>query len=207
MNKIPFSEDELRIVREEPGFMGTTVPVYNFPCTPKEAIRSLYLDKKPVWLPLGGETKMFCPSVIPDNIARGFVTVRNIVSGVSLALVIVLLIVSLFIMSNTVKLTTFDRRVEIGIMKMVGATNAFIRWPFVLEGFILGLLGALIAYAAQWGLYNFIADRIIGSYSSALFTVVPFNVVAIPMLIVFLVIGIGVGVAGSALAIKNYLKV
>lgn len=141
------------------------------------------------------------------NIARGFVTLRNIVSGVSFALVIVLLIVSLFIMSNTVKLTTFDRRTEIAIMKMVGATNSFIRWPFVLEGFILGLIGSLIAYVAQWGIYTFIADRIVGGNTSAFFTIVPFEVVAIPILIVFLVIGIGVGVAGSALAIKNYLKV
>jgi len=73
MNKIPFSEDELKVVREDPGFMGGKVPVYNFPCTPKEAIHSLYMDKKPVWFPIGSETKMFCPSVIPDNIARGFV--------------------------------------------------------------------------------------------------------------------------------------
>jgi len=141
------------------------------------------------------------------DIARGFVTVRNIVSGVSIVLVLILLVVSLFIMSNTVKLTTFERREEIAIMKMVGATNAFIRWPFVLEGFILGIIGSLLAYVAQWGIYTFITGKIIGSYSSMLFAVIPFSAVAVPMLIVFVVIGFGVGVAGSALAIKNYLKV
>ena len=76
------------------------------------------------------------------DIASGFITVRNIVSVVSLVLVAILLIVSLFIMSNTIKLTTFDRREEIAIMKMVGAKNSFIRWPFVFQGFILGIFGA-----------------------------------------------------------------
>ena len=141
------------------------------------------------------------------SIAQGFMTARNIISAISIVLVVILFIVSLFIMSNTVKLTTFDRREEIAIMKMVGATNNFIRWPFVLEGFILGLLGALIAFIAQWGIYELITDLIVSNYSVTFITLVPFSVVTIPMLIVFLIIGFLVGVGGSVLAIKNYLKV
>ena len=141
------------------------------------------------------------------SIAKGFMTARNIISAISIVLVVILFIVSLFIMSNTVKLTTFDRREEIAIMKMVGATNNFIRWPFVLEGFILGLLGALIAFIAQWGIYELITDLIVSNYSVTFITLVPFSVVTIPMLIVFLIIGFLVGVGGSVLAIKNYLKV
>ena len=66
-------------------------------------------------------------------------------------LVAMLVVVSLFIIANTIKLATFYRREEIAIMKMCGATNGFIRWPFVVEGMILGLTGALVAFFIQWG--------------------------------------------------------
>ena len=141
------------------------------------------------------------------SIARGIVTVRNVVSAVSMVLVVILLIISFFIMSNTIKLATVDRREEIEIMKVVGATNAFIRWPFVLEGFILGIAGALIAFVALWGLYTFIAGEIVKNYTSTLFTIIPFSSVQMPILIIFLAIGFAVGVLGSSFAIKNYLKV
>lgn len=141
------------------------------------------------------------------TIAKGFVTVRNIVSGVSFVLVAILLIISLFIMSNTIKLATFDRREEIAIMKMVGATNSFIRWPFIFQGFILGIIGALTAYIAQWIIYTLVSDLILKSYTLSFITAIPFSVVAIPMFLVFVAIGFGVGICGSAMAIKNYLKV
>ena len=79
------------------------------------------------------------------EIAEGFTVIRNIAGAVAVILVVILLAVSLFIIANTIKLATFNRREEIAIMRMVGATNGFIRWPFVYEGFMLGLLGAVIA--------------------------------------------------------------
>jgi len=78
------------------------------------------------------------------EVAEGFVTVRNVVSAVSLILVIVLVIVSIFIMANTVKLATYSRREEIAIMKFVGASNGFIRFPFVVEGLVLGIIGLIL---------------------------------------------------------------
>ena len=141
------------------------------------------------------------------KIAKGFVTVRNVVSGVSVILVAILLVVSLFIMSNTIKLATFERREEIAIMKMVGATSAFIRWPFIFEGFILGLVGSLGAYLAQWGIYTLITDKIVSSGSTGFISTLPFSYTAIPLLLIFLVIGFGVGVIGSSIAIRKYLKV
>ena len=78
-----------------------------------------------------------------EEIAGGFVTVRNVATVVCVALIAILFVVSVFIISNTIKLTTFDRREEIAIMKMVGATNGFIRWPFVYEGFLIGLFSAV----------------------------------------------------------------
>jgi cell division transport system permease protein len=141
------------------------------------------------------------------SIARGFITVRNIVASVSLVLIVVLFVISLFIMSNTIKLATFERREEIGIMRMVGATSHFIRTPFVLEGFILGIAGALIAYLAQWGLYELVTEKLVSRFSSTFISTLPFSEVHIPLLIIFGVIGFIVGVGGSSLAIKNYLKV
>ena len=141
------------------------------------------------------------------EIARGFVVVRNVVSGVSLTIIAILLIISLFIMSNTIKLATFERREEIAIMKIVGATNAFIRWPFVFEGFILGLLGSLFAFVAQWGLYIAVTDAIIASSSGGFIHTIPFAQTALPLLIVFIAIGFGVGILGSSMAIRKYLKV
>ena len=82
---------------------------------------------------------------VDEDIAGGFITLRNVASVVCIALIAILLLVSVFIISNTIKLTTFDRRDEIAIMKMVGATNGFIRWPFVYEGFMIGLLSAVLS--------------------------------------------------------------
>ena len=110
-------------------------------------------------------------------------------------------------MSNTIKLTTFDRREEIAIMRMVGAKNSFIRWPFVLQGFILGIVGAGIAFLAQWGIYALVLDLISGRTTMSFLQLIPFADVAAPLGIVFAGLGFVVGVGGSAVAIRNYLKV
>ncbi len=141
------------------------------------------------------------------EISSGFVTIRKIVTIVSLVLTVILFIVSLFIMSNTVKLTTFERKDEIAIMKMVGATGAFIRWPFVVEGLLLGVVGSMTAYLLQWGVYELLLDGPLSHSGIAILTVLPFSAVALPLLIAFAAVGLGVGVIGSLIAIKNYLKV
>jgi cell division transport system permease protein len=141
------------------------------------------------------------------TIARGFVIVRNIVSGASIILISILLVISLFIMSNTIRIATFERREEIAIMKVVGATNSFIRWPFVFEGFILGLLGALFAFVAQWGIYVVVTDAIINSQSAGFIQTIPFARAAPALCAVFVLIGLIVGVIGSSVAIRKYLKV
>ncbi|MGE4484568.1 MAG: permease-like cell division protein FtsX [Oscillospiraceae bacterium] len=141
------------------------------------------------------------------EISRGFIAVRNIVSAVSIALVAVLVIISLFIISNTIKLTTIERKEEIAIMKMVGATNSFIRCPFCVEGLILGITGSCMAYLAQWGIYSLISSKIVENSGLSFITVIPFGDVALPMFAAFFAVGFGVGIIGSALAIKNYLRV
>ncbi len=141
------------------------------------------------------------------QISQGFVRIRNIVTLASIGLVAVLFIISLFIMSNTIKLTTFERRDEIAIMKMVGATSTFIRWPFVVQGLILGLIGALVSFTLEWGLYQVLIQQLISGSGISFLTVIPFYRVSIPLLIAYCAVGLGVGVIGSMLAIKNYLKV
>lgn len=141
------------------------------------------------------------------EIAKGFMTVRSVVSVVSFGFILILFVVSLFVMSNTIKLTTYERRDEIAIMKMVGAKSSFIRWPFVVEGMLLGSFGSLVAFVAEWGIYRLLADRIIGNTGLSFLRVVPFFYLALPMLIAFLIIGLGVGILGSVFAIRGYLKV
>ncbi len=136
-----------------------------------------------------------------------FVTIRNVVSIVSLVLIIMLVFVSVFIMSNTIKLATFNRREEIAIMKMVGANNGFIRLPFVVEGLILGLMGGCLAFLAEWGVYELLTGKIISTVAGSFIKVVPFTEVAVPVLVCYLGTGILVGVFGGVNAIRNYLKV
>ena len=140
------------------------------------------------------------------TIARGLVSIRNIVSGVSIVIVAVLLAISLFIMSNTIKLATFERREEIAIMKVVGATNAFIRWPFICEGFILGVTGSMSAFAILWALYRLILSRVV-EFEATFVTLIPYSNISLPLFIAFAAIGFGVGVGGSAFALNRYLNV
>ena len=140
-------------------------------------------------------------------VAVGFTTARNVAGIISIALIAILLLVSVFIISNTIKLTTFDRRDEIAIMKMVGATNGFIRWPFVYEGMLLGLFSAVIAFGLQWLLYTAVARGIGTSGTLQILTVVPFVKIWQPVALVFLGAGILVGVGGSLTAIRRFLRV
>ena len=139
--------------------------------------------------------------------ADGFIKVRNVVSIISGILVLILAVVSVFIMSNTIKLATFTRREEIAIMRMVGATNSFIRMPFIIEGLILGILGGGLAFLAVWGLYEAVCSHLLDGVVGGLISVVPFSTIMWPMLAVFLGVGIIVGVFGGNIAIRNYLKV
>lgn len=142
-----------------------------------------------------------------EELAGGFITIRNIAAVICIALMAILMVVSVFIISNTIKLTTFDRKEEIAIMKMVGATNGFIRWPFVYEGFILGLLGAIIAFFLQWGLYRAIAEGITANDTMRLLTILPFEQFWIPVAAIFVAAGIVIGVFGSLSAIHKFLFV
>ena len=142
-----------------------------------------------------------------EEIAGGFITVRNVATVVCVALIAILFVVSVFIISNTIKLTTFDRREEIAIMRMVGATTGFIRWPFVYEGFLFGILGAAVAFLLQWGLYEAVARGVANNDTLQLISIIPFTEMWLPVAVSFAVAGIIIGVGGSLSAIRKFLQV
>lgn len=140
-------------------------------------------------------------------LARQLAGLRNSVTYISGGIIILLLVVSLFIISNTIKVTMFSRRLEISIMKSVGATNSFIRWPFMVEGVVIGIIAGLLATGAVWGIYEFA----LGSFSAMLSSFgnvkeVRFLDYAPYLVAAFVGIGIFTGVFGSATSIRKYLK-
>jgi len=141
------------------------------------------------------------------ELAEGFSTIQSVLHIVSYAVIAVLLVVSLLIISNTVKLAMYDRKDEIAIMKMVGATNGFIRLPFIVEGFTLGMIGAILAFGLEWVGYDAMVQKISSVDSLQLFKLVPFQELLIPMVIVFAGAGMFVGIVGSWTSIRKFMDV
>ena len=141
------------------------------------------------------------------ELAEGFTTFQNVLHIASFAVISVLLVVSLLIISNTVKLAMYDRRDEIAIMKMVGATNGFIRLPFVVEGFTLGMLGAALAFGLEWLMYDALVKRLELVDTLQLFSFVPFTQLLWPMIATFAAAGMFVGVVGSWTSIRKFMDV
>ena len=140
------------------------------------------------------------------ELAKRIADIQNAVGLVSVVIVIILLIVSLFIIANTVRITMFSRSLEISIMKAVGATNWFIRWPFLVEGVIIGVLSALISYGLIFGLYA-AAEKVLASMFAILGnTMVPFEKCMWVLLIAFVATGVVTGAAGSFISLGRYLK-
>ena len=151
------------------------------------------------------------PGVAKTNaayeLAEGFSTIQDVLHLVSLAIIAVLLVVSLLLISNTVKLAMYDRKDEIAIMKMVGATNGFIRLPFVVEGFSLGMMGAILAFGLEWLGYDAMIQKIAAVDALQLFKLVSFQELLIPMVIVFAAAGMFVGIVGSWTSIRKFMNV
>ena len=146
-------------------------------------------------------------TVAEYEMAQGFSTIQDVLQLVSLGVIAVLLAVSLLIISNTVKLAMYDRKEEIGIMKMVGATNGFIRLPFVVEGFTLGMLGAILAFGLEWVMYDAMVEKVAAVDALQLFKFVPFQELLIPMVVVFAAAGMFVGFVGSWTSIRKFMDV
>ena len=139
-----------------------------------------------------------------SDVADKLIGIRKGVSAVIIGMVSLLFIVSLFIISNTIRITMFSRKLEISIMKAVGATNWFIRWPFMIEGMLLGVISGLLSFGVLAGLYRgmvYVFNDVL-----SLFTPVPFGAYAGYILLVFMAIGIFTGSFGSMISMGKYLK-
>ncbi len=139
-----------------------------------------------------------------SDLADKLVSVRKAVTIVIAGMVALLFIVSLFIISNTIRITMFSRKLEISIMKAVGATNWFIRWPFMIEGMVIGVASSIISFALLAGLYQgmiYVFKNIL-----AIFTPVAFGAYAGWIFLIFMGIGIFTGSFGSLISMGKYLK-
>lgn len=138
------------------------------------------------------------------DVADKLVNIRKAVTMISLGLVTLLFIVSLFIISNTIRITMFSRKLEISIMKAVGATNWFIRWPFMVEGINLGVISCIVSFAVLCGIYKGIEYICSGLIAS--FKLVNFFDYAWYILALFAIIGVFTGSVGSLISMRKYLK-
>lgn len=141
--------------------------------------------------------------------ARNITDVAKLVGYISIAIIIVLLAVSIFLISNTITVGVTVRKEEISIMKLIGATDSFVKAPFVVEGVIIGLIGSLIPLGIIYFAYEYIVDYIC---SKITFFVtggyfVPLNEVIICLVPVSLILGIGIGFIGSGITLRKHVKI
>ncbi len=143
--------------------------------------------------------------VIQETTMQMLVNVQNVFRIVSFTLIAALGAISIVIIANTVKLAMFARREEIAIEKMVGATNWFIRWPFVIEGMVLGFISGGLAALAEWGIY----EKLVQTVTSAIpqFEMAQFHEFGTALVLIFLGAGIIIGVGGAVLSMRRFLDV
>ena len=144
-----------------------------------------------------------------DEVVTTLINLANGIKIVTGVILLLLIIISIFIIANTIKLTVHARRKEISIMKYVGATNGFIRWPFIVEGMIIGILASVISIVIVGGAYTFIADKLVSSEFMQLINMnlISFSDMFNSIIFVYMLVGIGIGVLGSVISMRKYLKV
>lgn len=141
------------------------------------------------------------------NLAKKIDTISRGITVIAIAIIAILFAISLFIISNTIRITVYSRRLEISIMKSVGATNGFVRLPFVVEGMILGVVSAIISLGAVWGIYSIAVNKLfVDLIDSIGLTALNFADYALYMLGAFLIVGIFSGVGGSLITMRKYLN-
>ena len=198
-----------------------------------EEMKKMFKDKKFLWATYDGENNPFKASFVvtltdltkaeevKTEIADSTEVVSNIevrtdtinalikiADGINI-ITTVILIILVFIITNTIKLTVHARRKEISIMKYVGATNSFIRWPFMVEGMLIGLISVLISLLILSVIYNAVIAQIQQSLINGMINIplLTFQELFKTLLTVYLVLGLGVGALGSAISMKKYLEV
>ncbi len=201
-----------------------------------EEMKRMFKDKKSLWDTYDGDNNPFKDSFVitltdltKAEAVKSEIETSKIVSSVEVRtdtinalikiadginiittiILIILIFISIFIITNTIKLTVHARRKEISIMKYVGATNGFIRWPFMVEGMLIGLISVLISLVILAFAYNAVTAQIQQSLINSMINIplLTFQELFKTLLIVYLVLGIGIGALGSAISMKKYLEV
>lgn len=132
-------------------------------------------------------------------------TIKRVLEIAGGAIVAILAVISAFIISNTIRASMQSRRLEIGIMRLVGAKNSFIRKPFIIEGLVIGVIGSVIAYVIEYFVYIYGMQKLIGSIE--ILKPIPFSEIALPLAGAFLIVGVLTGVLGSIISVRKHLKV
>ena len=138
------------------------------------------------------------------DLAEKIDSLKNGIGVAGIWIIAILLVISLVIVSNTIRVTMYNRKLQISIMKAVGATNAFIRIPFIIEGVLIGIVSALFSEAIVYFCYRVATETIISSISSG--SIIAFNSVALSLFGLFAAIGVIAGILGSAIMISKYLR-
>ena len=214
-----------------------SIPYVNTIEEKSEEMKKMFKDKKFLWATYDGENNPFKASFVvtltdltkaeevKTEIADSTEVVSNIevrtdtinalikiadgINIITTVILIILVLISIFIITNTIKLTVHARRKEISIMKYVGATNSFIRWPFMVEGMLIGLISVLISLLILSVIYNAVIAQIQQSLINGMINIplLTFQELFKTLLTVYLVLGLGVGALGSAISMKKYLEV
>lgn len=166
----------------------------------QEKIRNIEIDGK----------KYVDPDIrSSDKTINALINIANGIKIITGVLLVLLIAISIFIISNTIKLTVHARRKEISIMKYVGATNSFIRWPFIVEGIIIGIISALLTILIIYGGYTVVVTKILNVFNSINVTVslLTFADMYKIILVVYMALGIGIGALGSSISMRKYLEV
>ena len=144
-----------------------------------------------------------------NETAMKLISIAKVIRIATGVILLLLIIISTFIISNTIKLTVHSRRKEISIMKYVGATNSFIRWPFIVEGIVIGIISSIISIIIVGGTYNIITTKMAESDFVRVMgmNLVGLNEMLVSIIAVYLILGIGIGTVGSVVSMRKYLKV
>jgi cell division transport system permease protein len=135
------------------------------------------------------------------------ISTSSYVQIIGTILIIVLLLISIFIIQNTIKITVASRRTEIRLMQYIGASNGYVRGPFIFEGLILGLLGSIIATIVVLNGYDYLVGYGNEKLAPLLsFQFIPTTTISMDILIIFVTIGIGIGILGSIVSLKKFLN-
>lgn len=144
-----------------------------------------------------------------DETIETLINITKALRIATLVILVILILIAIFIITNTIKLTVHARRKEISIMKYVGATNSFIRWPFIVEGIIIGLISAFITIFIVGLVYNFVTNGMLESptFQKLGLRLYTFRDMFNLLLVTYVLLGAGIGIVGSSISMRKYLEV